>query len=60
MKEENIFKNGTFLTEWLLVKEYIQIHITSPFIKVNSKYIKDFNIKPDILNLMGEKVENDL
>jgi hypothetical protein len=28
--------------------------------KLNSKWIKDLNIKPDMLNLMEEKVENNL
>jgi hypothetical protein len=28
--------------------------------KLKSKWIKDFNIKPDTLNLIEEKVENSL
>ena len=32
----------------------------SPCTKLKSKWIKDFNIKPDTLNLIEEKVENSL
>ena len=32
----------------------------SPCTKLKSKYIEDFNIKPDTLNLIEEKVRNNL
>jgi hypothetical protein len=32
--------------------------ILSPFTKLNSKWIKDLNIKPDTVNLIEEKVRN--
>ena len=32
----------------------------SPCTKLKSKWVKDLNIKPDILNLMEEKVEKTL
>jgi hypothetical protein len=32
----------------------------SPCTKLKSKWIKNFNIKPETLNLIGEKMENSL
>jgi hypothetical protein len=32
----------------------------SPFTKLKFKWIKDLNIKPDILNLIEKKVRNNL
>jgi hypothetical protein len=37
----------------------IDLHL-SPWTKLNSKWLKDLNIKPDILNIIEQKVGNTL
>ena len=53
--------NGNGLTGYLHVEECKQTHsYLPPCTQLKSKWIKDLNIKPDTLNLIEEKVENNL
>jgi hypothetical protein len=48
-------------SNWISVCRKMKIHpYLSPCTKLKSKWIKDLNIKPDILNLMEEKVGKSL
>ena len=54
-KKESIFNKWCWL-DWASVCRRIQIgSYLSSCIKLNSKWIKDFNIKPDTPNLIEEK-----
>ena len=60
MEKESIF-NKWCRSNWLSASRKMQIHpYLSPCTKVNSKWIKDINIKLDTLNLIEEKVGNSL
>ena len=52
--------NDTEFTGSMYVEECKQIHYLSPYTKLKSNRIKNLNIKPDTLILMGEKVGNNL
>ena len=55
---DNVFNKWCW-PNWVAAYRTIQIY---PYLslnpKFNSKYIKDFNIRPDTLNLMEEKIGN--
>ena len=53
--------NKWFWSNWKSEWRKIQIDsYFSPYTKLESKWIKDLNIRPDTLNLIGEKVTNSL
>jgi hypothetical protein len=57
-KQDSIFINWL---NWQLVCRRMQINpFLSPCIKLKSKWIKDLHIKPDMLNLIEEKVGKSL
>ena len=59
-KKESIF-NKWHWSNWLSVFRKMKIDpYLSSCTKLKSKWIKDFNIKPDILNLIEEKVGKSL
>jgi hypothetical protein len=59
-KKESIF-NKYCRSDWMSACRRMQIDpYLSPCIKAKNKWIKDLNIKPDILNLIEEKVGNRL
>jgi hypothetical protein len=57
-KKKASSRNSAGLTHCLYVKE-IDPYL-SPCTKIKSKWIKDFNIKPDTLNVIEEKVGKSL
>ena len=62
-KKDSIFNNRAGQTGYSHVEECRRMQ-TDPYLlhctKLKSKWIKDLNIKPDILNLIEEKVGNNL
>ena len=48
--------NGAGETEYLLVCEWNQNLISHPGTNINSKWIKDLNIRPEPLKLVEDKV----
>jgi hypothetical protein len=58
-KNGNIFKNGVVLMVVLCRRMKIDPYL-SPCIKLQSKWIKDLNIKPDTLKLIEEKIGKSL
>jgi hypothetical protein len=55
-KKYSIF-NKLYLFDWWSTCRKMQIDpFLPPYTKLKSKWIKDLHIKPDILNLMEEKV----
>ena len=58
MEKQNFF-NKWLWTNWMSGSRKIQIDpYLSPCTKLNSKWIKDINIKVDTLNLIEEKAGN--
>jgi hypothetical protein len=55
MEKGSIFKKWCW-SNWIAACRRIQV---DPYL-LKSKWVKDLNIKPDILNLIEEKVENSL
>jgi hypothetical protein len=59
-KKDSIFNKSCWFT-WLIAYRKMQINpFFSPCIKLKSKWIKDFHIKPNILKLIEEKVGKSL
>jgi hypothetical protein len=53
-----MFSSSIYLPEKCMMSLFLIAELYS--IKLKSKWIKDLNIKPDTLNLMENKVENNL
>jgi hypothetical protein len=58
-EKTNIFNKWSGLTGWLHIKIQIDLY-QSPCTKLKSKWIKDFSVQLDTLNLIEQKVGNDL
>lgn len=59
MKKTAFSRNGASQKRFLHLKIKVDLYLL-PYTNLNSKWIKDLNIKPESLNLIEEKVGNSL